>query len=133
MSAVCLSSGGCDDCLPCFPLVICEDQNVAIDAQTERICTLPQAPERAEKIIARRVAVSTIYRWVQSGVRGVRLETRFLGGVRYTSEEAIQRFFDRVTASVEERGMTHQNMAALAPSGQRAAVRANQELNDLGL
>jgi hypothetical protein len=36
---------------------------------------------------------STLWRWYKSGVRGVRLETCFVGGMRCTTREAIDRFF----------------------------------------
>ena len=70
---------------------------MSIDAQSESVFRLSDAPKRAEQIIGRRLAVSTFYRWASRGVRGVRLEVRCLGGTRYTSEEALQRFFDAVT------------------------------------
>ena len=35
------------------------------------------------------------------GVRGVRLETFLRGGIRYTSDEAIERFFAATTAAAD--------------------------------
>jgi hypothetical protein len=46
------------------------------------------------------------------GVRGVRLETVMMGGRRYTSAEAVERFFARLTAARGE--------PKPAPSGTRA-------------
>lgn len=40
----------------------------------------------------RRPAIATLHRWRQRGVRGVKLETVLIGGIRYTSREAIVRF-----------------------------------------
>jgi hypothetical protein len=40
----------------------------------------------------RRVSLATLHRWRQRGVRGVLLETCLVGGLRYTSLEAIARF-----------------------------------------
>jgi hypothetical protein len=40
----------------------------------------------------RRVHISAIYRWVQRGIKGVRLEAIRIGGTTYTSREALQRF-----------------------------------------
>lgn len=37
-------------------------------------------------------AIATLHRWRQKGVRGVKLETVLIGGIRYTSREAISRF-----------------------------------------
>jgi len=42
---------------------------------------LPSNPHRA-----------TVWRWSQRGVRGVRLESVLVGGKRFTSREAIDRF-----------------------------------------
>lgn len=70
---------------------------MAIDARHEDVFPLTDAYKRAEPLIGKRLAQSTFYRWSGKGVKGVRLETRMLGGTRYTSLEAIQRFFDALT------------------------------------
>jgi len=49
-----------------------------------------QLPGRAG---GKRPHVSTLYRWVLKGMRGVRLEALPMGGMLYTSVEALQRFF----------------------------------------
>lgn len=43
---------------------------------------------------ARAVNQSTIWRWTMKGVRGVKLESLAVGGVRVTSQEAFQRFIE---------------------------------------
>lgn len=53
---------------------------------SETRLTLAEAAKRANK------NTSTVHRWVHRGIKGVKLETAFNGGVRFTSEEAIQRF-----------------------------------------
>lgn len=40
----------------------------------------------------KRLSLATLHRWRIKGVRGVRLETVLIGGLRYTSREAISRF-----------------------------------------
>ena len=40
----------------------------------------------------KRVALQTLHRWRLHGVRGVKLETVLIGGLRCTSREAISRF-----------------------------------------
>jgi len=42
---------------------------------------------------AKGIAVTTIYRWALRGCRGTRLQTAMVGGQRYTSHEALDRFF----------------------------------------
>jgi hypothetical protein len=71
-----------------------------IDTATEHLLTLSQAarslPNRRGK---RGVNVSTVWRWMQRGIRGVRLDSSLIGGIRYTSQEALERFFSAVTAA----------------------------------
>ena len=57
----------------------------------------------ATKLLPRRRAgkrpnVATLYRWSTAGCKGIVLETIQIGGTRCTSREALQRFFDRLTA-----------------------------------
>jgi len=46
----------------------------------------------------RKVHVSTLYRWISRGVRGVRLEALKIGRTVVTSREALQRFGERLMA-----------------------------------
>ena len=41
------------------------------------------------------VSVSTVWRWTMRGLKGIRLETFTVGGRRYTSREAFDRFILR--------------------------------------
>lgn len=45
---------------------------------------------------------ATVFRWVKHGRNGVKLETLSIGGRRFTSTEALQRFFDKLTR-IEDR------------------------------
>jgi hypothetical protein len=76
---------------------------VAIDVFNENLVTFSEAakllPRRPH---GKRVHVSTIHRWRMAGLHSadgmvVRLETLKIGGVRMTSKEALQRFFDRLS------------------------------------
>ena len=62
---------------------------MAIDTKSENL--IPFNAARAH-IPGRRPNLSTLHRWRLHGVRGRRLETTLIGGRRFTSEEAIQRF-----------------------------------------
>ena len=61
-----------------------------IDLKTEAILSLKDScdcfPGRG------RLHISTVQRWRQVGVRGVRLETVRVGGKTFTTREAISRF-----------------------------------------
>jgi hypothetical protein len=59
-----------------------------IKIEDEQLLSLRQAIVR----IPGRPHLSTLFRWMNRGVRGVCLETVVVGGRRFTSAEAIQRF-----------------------------------------
>jgi hypothetical protein len=50
----------------------------------------------AEAARREKVHTTTIRRWWQKGIRGIFLETFVIGGRRYTTEEALQRFHSRL-------------------------------------
>src|SRR5262245_53603906 len=70
--------------------------------ESEDLMTIAQAaktiPNRAG---GRGVNKSTVWRWLLRGVHGVRLETALRGGVRFTSKQALQRFFAASTAAAD--------------------------------
>ncbi len=67
-----------------------------IDIGAEQLIALRDVPRRLPpRPNGRPVHISAIYRWVQRGAHGVRLESIRIGGTTYTSEEALQRFGDR--------------------------------------
>lgn len=61
---------------------------MAIDVETEDLVTLRQAAE----LIPSHPCLATLHRWRLTGVRGRKLETILVGGLRYTSREAVWRF-----------------------------------------
>lgn len=66
-----------------------------IDISTEHLIPIRDVPRHLpSRPTGRRVHVSAVYRWIQRGVRGVRLEAIRIGGSTYTSTEALQRFAD---------------------------------------
>ena len=72
---------------------------MAIDPTSETLISLPEAasllPRRRR---GKRPHVSCLYRWTVSGCKGVVLESIQIGGTRCTSREALQRFFEALTA-----------------------------------
>jgi len=71
---------------------------MSIDLATENLKTLSEA---ARTLPGGPVHVSTVHRWRLKGVRGIRLETILRGGVRFTTDEAINRFFAASTAAAD--------------------------------
>ena len=66
-----------------------------IDLRNER----PRSLTEAAHGLPNRPSVRTLFRWAQKGVSGIVLETIKLGHRRYTTDEALERFFERVTAA----------------------------------
>jgi hypothetical protein len=70
-----------------------------IDTLIETPITLSQAAaELPRRRRGKRPHVSCLYRWTQSGQKDVILESIQIGGTRCTSREALQRFFERLSA-----------------------------------
>ena len=73
-----------------------------IDISLEETFSLTEATKRLPcRRKGVRPNVATLYRWAQIGCRGIRLETICIGATRCTSMEALQRFFDALTAQAE--------------------------------
>jgi Protein of unknown function (DUF1580) len=73
-----------------------------IDISTETVLSPAEARNRLPaRRAGKRPDIATIYRWMQIGCRGIRLEFIVIGGTRCTSLEALQRFFDRLTEAAE--------------------------------
>jgi hypothetical protein len=97
-----------------------------IDIANETTFPLCQAPDRGRLPCRRRgrkPSVSTFFRWASKGVRGVRLEVVQIGGTKCTSVEALQRFFNALTAIGSRADSTDRS----AGQAERAE-RAEQEL-----
>ena len=63
-----------------------------IDFSKEQSITLSQVPIHVPKRGGKKVHSSTIYRWATKGARGRVLESVMVGGIRYTTVEAVRRF-----------------------------------------
>jgi hypothetical protein len=71
-----------------------------IDTSTEAVILLGQVPaEIPSRHPGKRINVSTVWRWAMQGCRGVLLESIVIGGGRFTSREAIQRFAERLSTA----------------------------------
>lgn len=81
------------------------------------------------------VNVATLYRWATHGCRGVRLETIQIGGTRCTSQEALQRFFERLTQSDRDPGSAADgtNHRPPTPRRERAAKAFEAKLERSGI
>jgi hypothetical protein len=64
---------------------------------------LTDVPDLLPRRRGKKVHHSTVYRWVTKGARGRVLESQLIGGVRYTSVAALNRFFESATVFAEDR------------------------------
>ena len=68
-------------------------ESAVIDIGNEQLVSLRDVPKLLPaRGNGKRVHISAVYRWVQRGIRGTRLEVIRVGGTTYTSREALQRF-----------------------------------------
>ena len=72
-----------------------------IDTQNETLFPFRDVPAWCKEHLGNRIHPSTAVRWRIRGARGVKLETILAGGTRYTSHEALARFFARTTAKAD--------------------------------
>ncbi len=63
-----------------------------LDSPNEELIPLSEASNHLPRRHGKKVHYSTLYRWITKGARGRVLESRTVGGVRYTSVEALNRF-----------------------------------------
>ena len=94
------------------------DLTEALLTLTQAAATLPSKPH-----------ASTIHRWRLRGVRGIRVETIMVGGRRYTSREALERFSVRLTASAAGTPPP----ARTSKQRQKAIAAAETVLRDAGI
>jgi len=72
-----------------------------IDRRAETLVALQAACDSIPGKRGQRVSISTLHRWHRHGLRGIRLETVLVAGVRYTSVEAIDRFIRATTQAAD--------------------------------
>ena len=70
---------------------------MTIDLMHEQGLPLKEVPLRIPKRNGKKVHYSTVYRWATKGARGRILETTLVGGIRYTTIEALARFLSEDT------------------------------------
>lgn len=97
-----------------------------IDTEAERLISLAEA---ARSLPSGSVHVATIHRWQLRGIRGIRLPSVLIGGVRHTSREALAWWFAATTAAADGTAP-----ATRTPNQRdRAIAAAERELADAGI
>ena len=79
-----------------------------LDIKTEQLLSMAQATRRLpRRSSGKPVQVAGLYRWASEGLQDIKLEILQLGGHKYTSVEALERFFSKLTVAMEaEEGST---------------------------
>lgn len=99
-----------------------------IEIGHETLIPIREVPRRLPpRPNGKRVHVSACYRWIQRGVRGVRLEAVRIGGSTYTSIEALQRFADQLTNPGRETTLT---ITSTTATRQRQIDAAEQRVHE---
>ncbi len=94
---------------------------MSINLSTERVLGLSEAAQ----LLPGQPHTSSLWRWASRGRNGHRLETLLIGGRRYTSVEALQRFADALTAQADSFLSTDHSLKRMD-----RAVRAAEEALD---
>lgn len=78
------------------------------------------------------IHTSTIYRWADRGLKGCRLETTSVGGLRCTTESKLRRFFGTLSGEPVDAGAPDRH--GCRPIRRKEAIeKAGRELEALGL
>ena len=67
---------------------------MGIDVRNEQAIPRSDVANHVPRRRGKKVHYSTVYRWVTKGARGRILESVYVGGVRYTTIEAVNRFLE---------------------------------------
>jgi len=73
-----------------------------IAIQQELPVALTDVPGLLPKRNGKKVHHSTVYRWTTKGARGRMLESQLIGGVRYTTVAALNRFLKTSTIQADQ-------------------------------
>lgn len=90
-----------------------------IEFTQETLVRFRDVPKWCHARFGNRIHPSTVHRWRMRGIRGIRLESVLVGGSRFTSEEALVRFFDKTTKAADG----EQLVCSIVKRNQDEAVR----------
>jgi hypothetical protein len=105
---------------------------MTIDIRIETMVPLREVPKL--KVIPQRrngsrLNISTLYRWVHRGLKGIKLESVAVGGQRCTSLEALDRFFNCLSHCVAEQPTA----VSPLPPLRRNTTQIEKQLDEYGL
>lgn len=96
-----------------------------IDTEKEELLPLAKIAREVPSRSGRGVQVSTVWRWCIKGCKGIRLESVVCGSIRFSSRQALHRFFAATTAAADGTTVpvrtTRQREAAIAAAERELA------------
>ena len=106
---------------------------MTIDIHRETLVAIKKIPDHVPRNSrsGKKVNLATAWRWQQRGCRGIRLESILVGGQRYTSLEALQRFAEATTAVAD--GSSPTDASTTPAAARKAHEKACRELDDAGI
>jgi hypothetical protein len=99
------------------------------DLREDQPLSLTDAAAFLGKVTGQKPHVSTIWRWCLKGVKGVRLESICIGGKRFVTAAAIERFVEGSTAARPQQA-EQPNAPASHPAPARALLSHVMRHND---
>jgi hypothetical protein len=93
---------------------------------------ISEVPNRIPKTSrGQEVSIATVLRWSTKGLKGIRLETIRIGATRCTWDDALWRFFERISESESSRE-TGPVVATIAQKHRRSEA-VEKRLNEIGI
>lgn len=90
----------------------------------EQVLQFSRVPDWCQSFLGHRVNRSTCHRWRTRGARGVQLESFMAGGRRYTSIEALLRFFGATTCAADDEPLNSCSEQAVAIAAAEAYLES---------
>jgi hypothetical protein len=87
----------------------------------DRLITLREVANYLPRRRGRKVHYSTVFRWVTKGARGRVLRSILVGGVRFTSVEALEQFLNTPSAA-SPRDFSSDDSAAIEQALNEAGI-----------
>jgi len=97
--------------------------NCMIDVEHEKLMSLPDVAAMLPGRRRRKLALSTVWRWIKRGRKGVRLESIVIGARRYTSREAVLRWLAQLNEVESSPQRSTSRMLDTRVEGQLDALR----------
>ena len=90
---------------------------------SENLLLFTKIPSHLEERTGKRPHIASCHRWRTRGIGDIKLETILIGGTRYTSEQALERFFQDSTKAKDKKDASKQAKDARRSSFEKQAEK----------